>query len=280
MDSQTFVEWAVNLLEDIETNHEKKAWCQHYSVYSDDFGQDELHNNLKTFFSRAYSYGLIITNYDKFINLLEIDERLIIKAEPDWVSELSYEGILTCIAYHFRRDHFIEGSLINDSITSGAMFRLFSKLRLCCMGSCLATTLDTVYKLDCGCIPNAPGVYQIIAPQKMKIQFENSSTNFSASLYPVEELEGKYQSCLEQHILYIGKANGRHGLRQRIRQYVKYGWNEAINHKGGRAIWQIKDADMLLLKYECCSNCEDREHQLLKEFKKKNNCYPLANWRG
>lgn len=214
------------------------------------------------------------------MNLLKLDERLIIKAEYEWLSELSYEGILSCIAYHFRRDHFIEGSLINDSIASGAMVRLFRQLKESCLGSCFSTTLDTVYKLDSECIPNVPGVYWIIAPQKMIIQLENSITNRFATPYPVEKLEGKYHSCIEQHILYIGKANGRHGLRQRIRQYVKYGWNEAINHKGGRAIWQIKDADMLLLKYECCSNCDDREHQLLKEFKEKNKFYPLANWRG
>lgn len=80
--------------------------------------------------------------------------------------------------------------------------------------------------------------------------------------------------------MYIGKANGRGGLRQRVLQYVKYGWGTAVNHKGGRAIWQVKDYPLLLLEYEACENCEQREHELLAAYKKENGTYPLANWRG
>lgn len=47
-------------------------------------------------------------------------------------------------------------------------------------------------------------------------------------------------------------ANGKKGLRQRLKQYVNYGWNHAANHKGGRAVWQIEDAEFLLLAYEEC----------------------------
>ena len=70
------------------------------------------------------------------------------------------------------------------------------------------------------------------------------------------------------------------GLRQRVLQYVKYGWGTAVNHKGGRAIWQVKDYPLLLLEYEVCENCEQREHELLADYKKENGTYPLANWRG
>ena len=69
-------------------------------------------------------------------------------------------------------------------------------------------------------------------------------------------------------------------LRQRVRQYIKYGWGAAANHKGGRAVWQVENFPILLLDYEVCEDCEQREHELLAAFKRENGVYPLANWRG
>ena len=86
--------------------------------------------------------------------------------------------------------------------------------------------------------------------------------------------------CADKSVLYIGKANGRGGLRQRVRQYIKYGWGAAANHKGGRAVWQVENFPILLLDYEVCEDCEQREHELLAAFKRENGVYPLANWRG
>lgn len=60
---------------------------------------------------------------------------------------------------------------------------------------------------------------------------------------------------------------------------MKYGWNEAVNHKGGRAIWQIEHAENRLLTYEACEEADVREHSLLKEFRDKYDTLPLANWR-
>lgn len=210
----------------------------------------------------------------------KLDEGHILRANAAWVAELSYECALACIAYHFRRDHFCEGSLINDSIASGAMLSLLRQLKAQQNGPSLATTLETLYRFNCEGVPDTPGIYRILAPEEMNIRFENSSANKSAPLYPVEILEEKYRACHEKRLLYIGKANGERGLRQRIRQYMKYGWNEVANHKGGRAIWQIGDADLLLLEYEPCEDCEIREHELLKEFQERNGTYPVANWRG
>ena len=61
---------------------------------------------------------------------------------------------------------------------------------------------------------------------------------------------------------------------------MNYGWNNATNHKGGRAIWQIEDAGLLLLAYEECEDARAREKQLLADYKAENGSYPLANWRG
>jgi len=87
-------------------------------------------------------------------------------------------------------------------------------------------------------------------------------------------------SCSDRETLYIGKADGGNRLRQRLKQYMDCGWGKATNYKGGRAIWQIEDAGLLLLAYEECEDASAREKQLLAEYKETNGTYPLANWRG
>lgn len=143
-----------------------------------------------------------------------------------------------------------------------------------------ATTLQALYRCGCDCIPEVSGVYQVLCPEGMTIRFTEHPYNRSAKLYPAEKLAQKYRECKNQEVLYIGKANGKKGLRQRLKQYMNFGWNQATNHKGGRAIWQIENAELLLLTFEVCEDAEAREKQLLADYKAKNGSYPLANWRG
>lgn len=276
----TFLERSLALLEEIETSPEKLEWCRRYSVYDTDRGQDELARSLYAFIDQAYANGLVITNYHEVIQQYRLDEDNIINVGPSWLKELSYLPTLACIAYHFRRDHFSEGSLISESIGGGAMLRMLRHLKSQSFGTNAATTLETLYRSSCQGIPDAPGVYWVLAPEGLPIQFEPAALNRSAPLYPVDLLMQKYAACKDKRILYIGKASGKKGLRQRLRQYMKYGWNKAVNHKGGRAIWQIQNAGMLLLTYEPCPDCVEREHQLLRDYRAVNGCYPLANWRG
>lgn len=276
----TFLEQSLTLLEEIETSPEKLEWCRRYSVYDAGRGQDELALSLRTFADQAYTNGLVITNYHQVIQQYRLDETDMIKVDPSWLKELSYLPTLACIAYHFRRDHFSEGSLIAESISGGAMLRMLRHLKSQSFGTNVATTLETLYRFSCQGIPDVPGVYWVLAPKGLPIQFEPAALNRSAPFYPVDILTQKYAVCKDKGILYIGKASGKKGLRQRLQQYMKYGWNEAANHKGGRAIWQIQNSGMLLLTYEPCPDCVEREHQLLHDYQAVNGCYPLANWRG
>lgn len=276
----TFLEQSITLLEEIEASPEKSEWCRCYSVYDVNSRQDELTRSLHTFMKQAYTNGLVITNYHQVIKQYGLDEAAVVKAGASWLKEQPYLPTLACIAYHFRRDHFCEGSLISESIAGGAMLRMLRHLKSQSFGMGTATTLETLYRFTCQGIPNLPGVYWVLAPEGIPIQFESTAPNRAAPLYPADALTQKYADCRDKQILYIGKADGKKGLRQRIRQYIKYGWNEAVNHKGGRAIWQIRDFGMLLLAFEPCSASAAREHQLLHDYRMLNGCYPLANWRG
>lgn len=276
----TFLERSIALLKGIEASPEKAEWCKQYSVYAPNSGQDDLARSLYAFMDQAYTSGLVITNYHQAIQQYGLDETSIINAEPAWLKEQPYLPTLACIAYHFRRDHFSEGSLIRESIASGAMLRMLCHLKSQSFGTYIATTLDTLYRNECRGIPDEPGVYWVLAPDGVPIRFKPAAPNHAAPLYPVDLLTQKYAGCRDKQVLYIGKAGGKKGLRQRLQQYMKYGRNEAINHKGGRAIWQIQNTGMLLLTYTPCPDCVMREHQLLRDYKAVNGCYPLANWRG
>lgn len=281
MTGSEFLNWAINLLEQIENSPEKKVWCHQYSVHSSNPGQEELSHDLDDFMTGAYKNGLVITDYHEVLQKWDLDERSVAAADPAWLETQPYLCVLACIAWHFRRDHFSEGALINESIAEGVMLRLLRRLQQLCPSAAPATTLQTLYRCGCDCIPEAPGVYWVLRPEGMPIRFTEHTYNHSAKIYPVEVLSHKYEGCKDQEILYIGKADGKKGLRQRLKQYMNYGWAQATNHKGGRAIWQIEDAEFLLLTYEECENAATREKQLLADYKRKNNNnYPLANWRG
>ena len=140
--------------------------------------------------------------------------------------------------------------------------------------------LHELHNSNCSVIPDKPGIYFVLAPKDMEIRFLPTAKNMHASFYDVNVLQEKYAQCTDKQTLYIGKASGQKGLKQRLRQYMRYGWNEAVNHKGGRAIWQIEGAENLLLSYEICQDADAKEHALLADYKRNNGCYPLANWRG
>lgn len=130
-------------------------------------------------------------------------------------------------------------------------------------------------------ILDAKGVYVIIKPENMKINFLPDTTaitgyNGSNMLYDINTLEDKFEKS-DKKILYIGKAGGRNKLRKRIKQLIQYGYKEVNNHRGGRAIWQIENNRDLLLGYFVCSNPENMEKELLKEYFNKNGVLPVAN---
>ena len=275
-----FIDWAIGLLEEIEASSEKQEWCRAYSVYSSNPGQEALARNLRSFTAGAYANGLVISNYQEVLQRWNLEEQSVAAADPAWLETQPYLCVLACIAWHFRRDHFCEGALISKSVAEGVMLRLLRRLQQLCLSAVPATTLQTLYRCGCDCIPEAPGVYWVLRSEGMSIHFTEHTYNHSAKLYPVEMLSSKYKDCKDQNILYIGKADGKKGLRQRLKQYMNYGWDKATNHKGGRAIWQIEDTGLLLLAFEECKDARAREKQLLADYKAKNGSYPLANWRG
>ena len=125
-------------------------------------------------------------------------------------------------------------------------------------------------------VPTVKGIYCIRVPAGMEITFKDAIDNHPGDAYRVEDLEAK---LVPSDILYIGKANGKRGLFQRLRQYMRYGFDGGNNHRGGRAIFQIVGHENLICKWYPCEDCEEEEHRLLERYKSKYSTYPIANWR-
>ena len=73
--------------------------------------------------NEAYKSDIVIQNYGDLINENRINEWV---AEPteEQLQNLDAEHVLACIAWHFRSDHFANGSMIFHSIRYGYMLRM------------------------------------------------------------------------------------------------------------------------------------------------------------
>ena len=144
-------------------------------------------------------------------------------------------------------------------------------------------------------IPNISGYYLVWCPLNLSVQIREKTDavlTFSKDgkekdlLYPKILLEKKMELIEKipdnnRYLFYIGKADRKSGgLRDRIIEFVRYGYGKCKTHRGGRAIWQIENNKDLLLEWIPCENSEAVEKKMLKEYKKKYTTYPLANWRS
>ena len=134
---------------------------------------------------------------------------------------------------------------------------------------------------DKSAIPSGAGVYLVVRETNTALRFLSEGTGgYFKKKNPnvsIEELQANWvdDSC----VLYIGKAKS---LRNRLKQYIKFGEGQSVGHWGGRYIWQLKDADQLLLcwKETFEENRKEVESLLIQEFKSIYGMRPLANLQG
>ncbi len=125
----TYCEKYIPVLSMIASDPELRQWCAKYSVYEPVQQHKSLeHYLMNELMQEAYNIGMVIPEYR---DILENSALRDIVAEPTLpvLKQSSVNEILACIAWHFRRDHFVEGALIRESIGKRHLVRLLKAYR-------------------------------------------------------------------------------------------------------------------------------------------------------
>lgn len=131
-------------------------------------------------------------------------------------------------------------------------------------------------KSSCSMLPDKPGVYLITKEIEQQFSFLEVGTGGHYKEknpnVPIQELQENWVQ--DTIVVYIGKATS---LQSRLRQYMQFGSGKKIGHWGGRYIWQLSNADELLVWWKEVDNPRDAEKELIKNFKQQYNVRPFAN---
>ncbi len=131
---------------------------------------------------------------------------------------------------------------------------------------------------DCTCLPSCGGVYLILKPDNLEVEFLSTGTGgYFKGKDPNVGLSVLQENWVNGSIvLYIGKATS---LRKRLNQYFKFGQGKNIGHYGGRYIWQLKHASSLIVCWKPINGEEPRqaESRLIQKFVNKFGKRPFAN---
>ena len=114
----------IPILQVIEDDPDLKTACGSHSAYKADDRHASLIRYLQnSFLKEAYEADVVIANYMEVVEDAEMNGRVASPTEES-LAALTSKQILGCIAWHFRRDHFDNGSLIANSIAEGHMLRM------------------------------------------------------------------------------------------------------------------------------------------------------------
>ncbi len=128
-------------------------------------------------------------------------------------------------------------------------------------------------------IPEVGGLYIILRSDADNAEFkEIGMGGFFKDKNPNVSISELNANWVENTpVMYIGKAKeGR--LRKRIGEYMRFGSGKKVGHWGGRLIWQLADADALIVCW--CETEEDSrevERKMIEKFTDEFGKRPFAN---
>ncbi|WP_249139416.1 hypothetical protein [Porphyromonas gingivalis] len=131
---------------------------------------------------------------------------------------------------------------------------------------------------DSSRIPKKKGVYLVLKPQDMDVDFLETGTGGHTKGNPnVSRDKLKAKRIKDMLVLYVGRT-GR-TLYKRINELLRFGQGENIGHRGGRYLWQINHSEELVI---CWKEMQDEDpeeikNRLLLDFESKYSKLPFAN---
>ncbi len=133
----------------------------------------------------------------------------------------------------------------------------------------------TFVGMDVTLLPPRRGIYAILRPSASEPEFLNVNPIKRRPPYTPQVLEGAWIAGAP--IVYIGKAEPLRnpGLRGRLAPFSK----KSSSHTGGRSIWQLADADDLVVAWLETPDMPAHEAETIyiSEFKRIHGSRPFAN---
>ena len=134
-------------------------------------------------------------------------------------------------------------------------------------------------------VPTKPGVYLVLRVATEAHEFlEISTGGWFKGQDPTVSLDVLQRNWVDGAIvLNIGKAGGPGSsatLKSRLKQYLDFGAGRRVGHRGGRLIWQLRDADELVIAWKVIESGVPREveGEYIRVFKETNQgSRPFAN---
>ena len=142
-------------------------------------------------------------------------------------------------------------------------------------------TLAELYQERYKSLPVDAGVYLVVRDSTDGPSFAQESPagwfKQKDPSYPISVVNENW--VLGAKLVYIGKAAGRRGLRQRVCQLIDFGYGKAIGHRGGRALWHLEDFPTFRLSWQVCdaTAADEFESQLIQQFREHHGARPFAN---
>lgn len=128
--------------------------------------------------------------------------------------------------------------------------------------------------IDWKVVPMNPGIYVVVRADLTPSAISEMSAP-AYRPYGVDDLTTRWIDHAE--IVYIGKANGAGGLRSRLRPFAR----RAANHSGGRSIWQLSNAEQLIVAWSPTPGWDPElvEKEYIRAFREVFGQRPFANRR-
>jgi len=133
-------------------------------------------------------------------------------------------------------------------------------------------------------IPERKGVYMVLYMRdKAPIFLTKGTGGFFKGKNPNVTQSTLHENWVEgAKVIYIGKAGGtsrNSTLKNRIKNYLRFGQGKDVSHWGGRLIWQLKESNNLLICWKILIDEDAREVEknLINNFKIIYYKRPFAN---
>lgn len=142
-------------------------------------------------------------------------------------------------------------------------------------------------KSRCELVPQEYGVYLVLRLDRSYPEFlEQSTGGHFKNQDPTVGLEVLEQEWVNGAIVvYIGNTGGidkQSHLKQRLTQLIDFGAGKKVGHRGGRLLWQLADADHLVVCWKVLQEADPAMYKsgLIADFTHQYGQRPYANLIG